>query len=107
MNMSHTTSRNECLLGSFPRPIDLLRRLASTRLPIHIADHGEIETLRILKLGGSIKAVIPESPRLPGGLHPSQGQAPATVDEITKLGRILLERFAKRRLPRHTRAQCL
>ena len=80
----------------FPRPIDLLQRLANTRLPIRIVDHGEIETLRVLQLSGSIKAAIPDAARVPGGLQRSHAQSPATVDEITRLGRILLERFASR-----------
>ncbi|MBT2323623.1 hypothetical protein J7E62_14840 [Variovorax paradoxus] len=80
--------------GSFPQPIDLLQRLASTSLPIHIVDDGEIETLRILKLGGTIKAAIPDAQRLPGGLDCQRGQLSATVSEITRLGRSLLSRFA-------------
>lgn len=94
----------------FPRPIDLLQRLANTRLPIRIADHGEIETLRILKLSGSIKAAIPDAARLPGGLQRGHAQSPATVDEITRLGRILLDRFASRspgRTLAHPHTQCL
>ncbi|MDR6536286.1 hypothetical protein [Variovorax soli] len=83
-------------MHEFPRPIDLLQRLANTRLPIRIVDHSEIETLRILKLSGSIKAAIPDAGRPPGGLQRAQAQSPATVDEITRLGRILLERFASR-----------
>ena len=107
MNQPHTTTGSECLPGSLPPPVDLLRRLANARLPIRIADHREIETLRILKLGGCIKAAIPDAARLPGGLGPSNRQAPATVGEITRLGRILLDGFAKRPVPAYTRAQCL
>ncbi|MGJ7498297.1 hypothetical protein ACSFA8_24975 [Variovorax sp. RT4R15] len=94
----------------FPRPIDLLQRLANTRLPIRIVDHGEIETLRILKLSGSIKAAIPDAARPPGGLLRSHAQSPATVDEITRLGRILLDRFPSRapgRTSAQPRMQCL
>jgi hypothetical protein len=81
----------------FPQPIDLLHRLANARLPIRIVDDGDIETLRILKLAGSIKAAIPEATRLPGGLNQPHRQLPATVDEITTIGRSLLYRFANRR----------
>ncbi|PSL84417.1 hypothetical protein C7T35_11710 [Variovorax sp. WS11] len=70
-------------------------------------DHAEIETLRILKLGGSIKAAIPDATRIPGGLAPSQGQVPATVDEITGVGRSLLDVFARRPTRMHPRVQCL
>jgi hypothetical protein len=94
---------------AFPRPIDLLQRLADTRLPTHIVDHGEIETLRILKLSGSIKAAIPDAARLQGGLQ-RYAQSPATVDEITILGRILLDRFpgaAPRRTSVQPLLQCL
>lgn len=85
---------NDAPDSAFPRPIDLLQRLAHAKLPIRIIDHGAIETLRILKLAGTIKAAIPEAGRLPGGL--AQGQTPfaATVDEITRMGRDLLARFA-------------
>ena len=94
----------------FPRPIDLLQRLANTRLPIRIVDHGEIETLRILTLSGSIKAAIPDAAQPPGGLLRSHAQSPATVDEITRLGRILLDRFPSRaqgRTSAQLRMQCL
>ena len=106
MNQSHPTSTSEPLRGAFPHPIDLLRRLASTSLPIRVADQHVIETLRILKLGGSIRAAIPEASRLPGGLGQADDQASATVDEITRLGRTLLERFAKRRMPAPMCARC-
>ncbi|WP_162579770.1 hypothetical protein [Variovorax sp. PBS-H4] len=94
MHTSHIAPRNEAPNGAFPQPLELLRRLANTSLPIHVVDHGEIETLRILKLAGSIKAAIPEAAHPPGGLHRSPRQLPAKVDEITRLGRKLLERFA-------------
>jgi hypothetical protein len=105
MTKSNPTPRSECLHGSFPQPLDLLRRLSNTRLPIHIVDYDEIETLRILKLGGSIKAVIPDAARLPGGLDQAREQPPAIVDEIKRLGRILLDRFTSR--PMLARAQWL
>ena len=95
MHTSHIAPRNETPHGSFPQPLELLQRLANTRLPIRVVDHGEIETLRILKLAGSIRAAIPEAAHPPGGLHRSQRQLPATVDEITRLGRTMLERFAR------------
>jgi hypothetical protein len=106
MNPSNKTPWSESLRESFPQPVDLLRRLASARLPLRIVDDGEIETLRILKLGGLIKAAIPDAARLPGGLDQSRGQPPATVDEITRIGRILLDRFAATR-PMLAHAQCL
>jgi hypothetical protein len=95
MHTSHIAPRNETPHGSFPQPLELLQRLANTRLPIHVVDHGEIETLRILKLAGSIKAAIPEAAHPAGGLQRSQRQLPAKVDEITRLGRTMLERFAR------------
>jgi hypothetical protein len=95
MHTSPIAPRNETPHGSFPQPLELLQRLANTRLPIHVVDHGEIETLRILKLAGSIKAAIPEAAHPAGGLQRSQRQLPAKVDEITRLGRTMLERFAR------------
>lgn len=87
--------------NEFPRgstqPIDLLRRLAGARLPVRISDDTDVETLRILKLGGTIKAAIPDAPRVPGGLSP-QGQTVATVSEITKVGRRMLDLFAGRQM---------
>jgi len=95
MNKSEGTGTAACPREPFLKPIDLLRRLAAARLPIHTADLREIEALRILKLGGSIKAAIPEAPRLPGGLDPGRSPEPATVAEITHLGRRMLELFAR------------
>jgi hypothetical protein len=63
-----------------------------------------METLRILKLGGTIKAAIPDAPRLPGGLDHSQGRSAATVDEITKVGRRMLDLFAGRQMSLPSRA---
>ncbi|MGK6307332.1 hypothetical protein [Variovorax sp. DT-64] len=103
MHTSHIATGNEAPHGAFPQPLELLYRLANTRLPIRVVDDGEIETLRILKLAGSIKAAIPEAMHPAGGLHRSQRQLPATVDEITRLGRTMLERFA-RPSPRRTLA---
>jgi hypothetical protein len=104
---SNRTPTNESPHGAFPQPIDLLCRLANARLPIRIVDDGDIETLRILKLAGSIKAAIPEATRLPGGLNQSHRQLPATVDEITTIGRSLLYRFANHRPLAHSYAQFL
>lgn len=95
MNKPDRTTIDECPRGSFPAPLDLLRRLANSRLPIHIVDDTEIEILRILKLGGSIKAAIPDAARLPGGLDQARRKMPATVDEITRLGRSMLDLFAR------------
>jgi hypothetical protein len=102
MNNSYRTAS-----GPYPQPIELLRRLANARLPVHVVDHAEIETLRILKLGGSIKAAIPDAARVPGGLDSSHGQLPATVDEITRVGRSLLDLFASHRTLAHSGAHCL
>ncbi|WP_162586216.1 hypothetical protein [Variovorax sp. RA8] len=89
----------------------MLQRLANTKLPIRVVDDGDIETLRILKLAGSIKAAIPEAAHSPGDLHRGQRQLPATVDEITRLGRAMLERFARpcpgRKLAACSAGQCL
>ena len=98
MNQSEGTG-TACPREPFLKPIDLLRRLANARLPIHTADLREIEALRILKLGGSIKAAIPEAARLPGGLDQGRSQEPATVAEITHLGRRMLELFARSGCP--------
>lgn len=95
MHTSHTAPRNEAPHDAFPQPLELLQRLANATLPIRVVDDGEIETLRILKLAGSIKAAIPEAAHPAGDLHRSQRQLPATVDEITRLGRTMLERFAR------------
>lgn len=94
MSMSFLAQRNETPHGAFPAPFELLHRLANARLPIRLVDDGEIETLRILKLAGCIKGAIPEAAHLPGGLLESPRQSPATVDEITRLGRNFLDRFA-------------
>lgn len=103
MNKSSKASATESVRGLVPcRPIDLLHRLARTKLPIRVDDCGEIEILRVLKLGGTIKAAIPETRTQPGGLDTAQRQPPAIVAEITSIGRILLERFAP-----NTRPQCL
>jgi hypothetical protein len=107
MTESNRTPANESPHEAFPQPIDLLRRLASARLPIRVVDNGDIETLRILKLAGSIKAAIPEATRLPGGLNQPHRQLPATVDEITRIGRSLLSRFASRRTLAHSYPQFL
>lgn len=107
MNESDKTLANESPYGAFPQPTDLLHRLASARLPIRIVDDGDIETLRILKLAGSIKAATPEAMRLPGGLNLPQRQLPATADEITRIGRSLLSRFANRRTLAHSHAQLM
>ena len=106
MNKQEETSMNERSRGSIPDPIDLLRRLANSRLPIHIVDDTEIETLRILKLGGSIKAAIPEAVRLPGGLGQARRQMPATVDEITRVGRSMLDLFARPGALTRSSVQC-
>lgn len=95
------TSRQTSAIG-FPRrspsqPIELLRQLAGARLPLHIDDHADIETLRILKMGGTIKAAIPDAAWVLGCLDQSQRQAHATVNEITGVGRRMLHLFASRR----------
>jgi hypothetical protein len=103
MNKSVKASATASARGPVPsHPIDLLHRLARAKLPIRVYDFGEIEILRVLKLGGTIKAAIPEMPSLPGCLGAAQRQLPATVAEITSIGRFLLERFAP-----GTRPQCL
>ena len=102
MNKSERTGTIEFPREQFLKPIDLLRRLANARLPTYIADVREIEALRILKLGGSIKAAIPEALGLPGGLAQGRSLEPATVAEITHLGRRMLELFARGGCPAGT-----
>lgn len=102
MNKSPQAPGSDSPQGGLPRPIDLLHRLARTKLPIRVDDCGEIEILRVLKLGGTIKAAIPEARPVSGSHGAAHRQSPATVAEVTSIGRILLERFAPR-----TRPQCL
>lgn len=104
MNKSRQTSTIECPPRSPSQPIELLLRVAGARLPLRIDDHADIETLRILKLGGTIKAAIPDEVRVPGGLNQSHRQLHATVDEITRVGRRMLDLFASRRTLSHLQA---
>lgn len=73
------------------RPLALLQRLASARLPVMVAEDDEIEMVRVLQLSGSLKASVPEPRRT---LH-GHLQAPATVTEVTRLGLQLLGSFVR------------
>ena len=77
------------------RPLALLQRLASARLPIMVAEDAEIEVVRVLQLSGSLKASVPEPRRTLNG----HLQAPATVTEVTRLGLQLLGSFVRCRRP--------
>ena len=73
------------------RPLALLQRWASARLPVMVAEDTEIELVRVLQLSGSLKASVPEPRRT---LH-GHLQAPATVTEVTRLGLQLLGSFVR------------
>jgi len=66
--------------------ISLLRDLALLDLPATIDRADDIDALRSLVAGGMIKADIPPAVRHLGALT----QPPATVTEITRLGRSML-----------------
>jgi hypothetical protein len=91
MNDLHPTLRATDGAPSDTRPLALLQRLASARLPVMVAEDTEIELVRVLQLSGSLKASVPEPRRtLRGHL-----QAPATVTEVTRLGLQLLGSFVR------------
>ena len=70
-------------------PVALLHRITRLPLPLSVTRGSEIDRVRILMLGGHLKATIPPEVRTPGGMH----QPPATVTAITSLGRMLLRSF--------------
>lgn len=96
----HPTLRATDSAPSDPRPLALLERLASARLPVMVAEDAEIELVRVLQLSGSLKASVPEPRRT---LH-GHLQAPATVTEVTRLGLQLLGSFVRCRTSWRLRA---
>lgn len=87
----HLTLRGTDSAPTYTRPLALLQRLASARLPVMVAQDAEIELVRVLQLSGSLKASVPEPRRT---LH-GHFQAPATVTEVTRLGLQLLGSFVR------------
>ena len=69
--------------------MNLLHRLAAEQLPIAVAGGGQVDALRVLNMAGHVKAQIPKPVRTLDGYE----QPPATVVEITSLGRSMLRRF--------------
>ncbi len=55
-------------------------------------DGCDVDALRVLRLAGHVKAVIPKPVRTLDGY----GQPPAEVTAITALGRQMIERFPMR-----------
>jgi hypothetical protein len=70
----------------------LLHRLAVEDLPVAVAGGADIDALRVLSMAGHVKATIPKPMRTLDGY----AQPPATVNEITSLGRTMLKRFPRR-----------
>jgi len=76
-------------MPSFAAPAQLLRRLSAAPLPAQIDRETDIQTLETLVLAGQAKASIPARVRtLTGHVRP-----PATVMEITRMGRTALRYF--------------
>jgi hypothetical protein len=76
--------------------VRLLHRIAREQLPYAIAGEREVDAVRILVLGGHLKADVPPPVLLCNGrLY----QAPATVTAITALGRMLLRSCPPRAAP--------
>jgi hypothetical protein len=73
--------------------MNLLHRLAAQELPIAVTGGERVDALRVLNLAGHVKATIPKPVRSLDGYE----QPPATVTEITALGRSMLRRFPLRR----------
>lgn len=69
--------------------MNLLHRLAAQELPVAVSSGEQIDALRVLSLAGHVRAQIPRPVRTLDGYE----QPPATVTEITSLGRSMLKRF--------------
>ena len=67
----------------------LLHRLAAQELPVAVTGGAHVDAIRVLNMAGHVKAVIPRPVRTLEGYE----QPPATVTEITLLGRSMLKRF--------------
>lgn len=72
--------------------MNLLHRLAAQELPVSVVGGAEVDAVRVLRMAGHIKADIPRPLRTLSGYT----QPPATVLEITSLGRTMIKRFPKR-----------
>jgi hypothetical protein len=70
----------------------LLHRLAVQELPVAVTGGAQVDAVRVLNLAGHVKATIPRPVRTLDGYE----QPPATVTEITSLGRSMLKRFPRR-----------
>ena len=76
-------------MTTFAKPTQLLHRLCAVPLPTQIDRESDIQTLESLVLAGQARASIPAKVRtLAGHLQP-----PATVVEITRMGRAALRLF--------------
>ncbi len=70
----------------------LLHKLAMVQLPITLSVGADVDGLRILRMAGHVKAVIPPPERTRSGYT----QPAAVVMSITPLGQRMLERFPLR-----------
>lgn len=70
-------------------PLALLHLLSKEFLPVAVTDGGDIDSVRLLVLAGHVRADVPKPVRTLNGYH----QPPATVTEITSLGRQMIKRF--------------
>jgi hypothetical protein len=73
----------------FARPTQLLRRLSAVPLPAQIDGETDIHALEALVLAGQARVIIPARVRTLAG----HKQPPATVVEITRMGRAALRSF--------------
>ncbi len=67
----------------------LLHRIAAQSLPVAVTGGAQVDAVRVLSMAGHVKAVIPKPVRTLDGYE----QPPATVTEITPLGKSMLRRF--------------
>jgi len=70
----------------------LLHRLSEQQLPVAVSGGAMVDAVRVLNLAGHVKATIPRPIRTIDGYE----QPPATVTEITSLGRSMVKRFPLR-----------
>jgi hypothetical protein len=78
-------------------PIWFLDRISTMDVPRPIADADHIELLRVLQIGGAVRAMIPAQRRTLQGFH----QEPALLLEVTSAGRRLLRSFCSPRSAGH------
>lgn len=60
-------------------------------LPVAVTRGADIDAVRVLSMAGHVRATIPKPVRTLDGFD----QPPATVSEITSLGRHMLNRFPR------------